>query len=140
VLDRAVPVWTSAFVSYVRQELGYVTDLHYRLLSEDLAGRWDYGTGPSRQGYADAVDDLLAARAVLPTLRVLIAHGRTDLVTPYFATRYLLDQMPAMTGSPAIELEVYAGGHMMYMNPASRRALAADAARLYRRSLAGEGD
>ena len=136
VLDRAVPAWTSAFVSYVRQELGYATDVTYRLLSSDLAERWDYGVGQSRQGYADAIDDLQAARAVLPSLGVLIAHGRTDLVTPYLASRYLIDQLPPMAGSPAIELEVYAGGHMMYMNPGSRQALARDVARLIDRALA----
>lgn len=135
VLDRAVPAWTSAFVSYARQELGYSTDLHYRLLADDLSGRWDYGTSPSRQGYADAVGDLLEARALSPSLQVLIVHGRTDLVTPYSASRFLIDQMPAMAGSPAIELKVYAGGHMMYMNAASRRALTEDVATLYRRAL-----
>ena len=94
VLDRAVPVWTSAFVGYAREELGYDTDVTYRLLNPELAGSWDYGTTPNRQGYAGALDELQAARAVLPSLGVLIAHGRTDLVTPYFASRYLVDQLP----------------------------------------------
>ena len=135
VLDRAEPAWTAAFVDYVRRELGYLTDVSYRLLNPDLAGSWDYGTAPNRQGYAGAIDDLQAARAVVPTLGVLIAHGRTDLVTPYFASRYLVDQLPLLAGAAPIELEVYAGGHMMYMVPASRQALARDAARLYAQSL-----
>ena len=132
VLDRAEPAWTSAFVDYARRELGYVTDVTYRLLAPDLSGKWDYGTTPNRQGFAGAVDDLQAARAVVPTLAVLIAHGRTDLVTPYFASRYLIDQLPPLAGATPIRLEVYAGGHMMYTVPASRAALARDVARLYR--------
>ena len=140
VLDRSVPAWTAALVSYARQELGYATDLHYRLLADGLAGRWDYGMGQGRQGYADAIDDLLAARAVLPTLPILIAHGRTDLVTPYLASRYLIAQMPKMAGSPPVQLEVYAGGHMMYMNAASRHALSVDVADLYRQALTGGAD
>ncbi len=135
VLDRAAAAWTSAFVAHARQELGYATDLTYRLLAEGLAERWDYGTTPSRQGYADALDDLQNARALLPSLEVLVAHGRTDLVTPYFASRYLIDQLPALPGSAAIELAVYPGGHMMYMNPTARRTLAGDVERLYQRAV-----
>ncbi len=131
MLARAEPAWTSAFVDYVRRELGYATDVTYRLLNEELAGKWDYGTSPTRQGYAGALDDLQAARAVVPSMGVLIAHGRTDLVTPYFASRYLLDQLPDLAGATPIRLVVYAGGHMMYMVPESRRRLARDAAQLY---------
>jgi carboxypeptidase C (cathepsin A) len=136
VLDRAVPVWTSAFVAYAREELGFETDVTYRLLNPELAGGWDYGTPPSRQGYAGALDELQAARTLSPSLQVLIAHGYADLVTPYFASRYLVDQLPPLAGAAPIELEVYPGGHMMYTRPGSRRALTEDARLLYRRALA----
>jgi carboxypeptidase C (cathepsin A) len=136
VLDRAVPVWTSAFVGYAREELGFETDVTYRLLNPELAGNWDYGTTPSRQGYAGALDELQAARTLSPSLQVLIAHGYADLVTPYFASRYLVDQLPPLAGAAPIELEVYPGGHMMYTRPSSRRALTEDARLLYRRALA----
>jgi carboxypeptidase C (cathepsin A) len=131
VLARAEPAWTAAFVDHVRRELGYATDVTYRLLNEEIAGKWDFGMSPTRQGYAGAIEELQAARAVVPSLGVLIAHGRTDLVTPYFASRYLIDQLPTLAGAKPIRLAVYAGGHMMYMVPESRRALARDAAQLY---------
>jgi carboxypeptidase C (cathepsin A) len=137
VLARAEPAWTSAFVDYVRRELGYATDVTYRLLNEELAGKWDYGTSPTRQGYAGAIDDLQAARAVVPSMGVLIAHGRTDLVTPYFTSHYLLDQLPRLSGAAPMRLAVYGGGHMMYMVPESRRALARDAAQLYAGPIGG---
>jgi carboxypeptidase C (cathepsin A) len=140
VLSRAVPAWTTAFVDYVRRELGYTTDVSYRLLDADLADKWEYGGTPTHQGYAGALDDLQAARAVVPSLAVLIAHGRTDLVTPYFMSRYLVDQLPVLAGAAPIRLEVYPGGHMMYMVPDSRRSLARDAGELYARALlAGAG-
>ena len=131
VLDRAAAAWTSAFVAYARQELGYATDLTYRLLAEGLAEKWDYGTTPSRQGYADALDDLQNARALLPSLEVLVAHGHTDLVTPYLASRYLIDQLPALPGSAAIELAVYPGGHMFYSRPDSQTAFRQDVKGLF---------
>jgi carboxypeptidase C (cathepsin A) len=132
ILDRSVAPWTSAFIAYVRDELGYRTDLPYRLLNREVGGRWDYGTTASHQGFAGVMDDLREARALNPKLRVMIAHGLTDLTTPYFGTRYLLNQMPPMPGAAPVDLKLYAGGHMMYMRPDSRRALAADAASLYR--------
>lgn len=58
-----------------------------------------------------------------PHLAVLIAHGMFDLVTPYFATQLLLDQIPASAGGDRIELAVYPGGHMFYTDDASRAAL-----------------
>lgn len=136
ILDRAVPVWTSALVGYVRDELGYATDITYRLLARDLSGRWDYGTTPSRQGYAGAMDDLQAGRALNPSLEVLVAHGYADLVTPHLASRYLIDQLPPLAGAAPIAFRVYPGGHMMYMRPGSRAALAADAKALVERALA----
>ena len=136
VLDRATPVWTSAFVAYVRQELGYRTDITYRLLDPSIGGKWDYGTTPQRQGYAGALDELQAGRTLNPALEVLIANGYTDLVTPYFGSRYLVDQLPPLTGAAPITVRVYPGGHMMYMRPGSRRALADDAQALYGRALA----
>lgn len=134
VLDRAVPVWTSAFVGHVREELGYRTDVTYRLLEGDLGGRWDYGTTPSRQGYAGALDALQAGRALNPALEVLVVHGYTDLVTPYLGSRYLLDQLPPLAGAAPMALRVHPGGHMFYMRPGSRRALTDDARELYARA------
>ncbi|WP_244635746.1 S10 family peptidase [Chthonobacter albigriseus] len=127
VLDRSVPVLTSAFVTYVRDELGFKTDISYRLLNGEIAGRWDYGTSASRQGYAGVLEDLQEARVLNPALRVLITHGFTDLITPYFASSYLVGQLPTLKGAEPIRLVNYAGGHMMYFRPESRRELTADA-------------
>ena len=67
-----------------------------------------------------------------PTTKVLIVNGRYDLVTPYFASRWLVDQLalPAAVRD-AIRIKIYEGGHMMYFRPKSREALAADAADLF---------
>ncbi|MBC8129826.1 MAG: peptidase S10 [Rhizobiaceae bacterium] len=131
LLDRSVPILTQAFVTYVREELGFRSDISYRLLNRDINQAWDFGTSPSRQGYAGVMDDLQEARSLNPSLGVLIAHGYGDLVTPYLASRYLVSQLPTLEGARPIETTVYPGGHMMYFRSESRRALARDATRLY---------
>lgn len=131
VLDRSVPVLTSAFTTYVRDELNFRTDVSYRLLNGEISGNWDYGTSPSRQGYAGVMNDLQRARSLNPSLGVLIVHGYTDLVTPYMASRYLVSQLPALPGAKPIRLDTVAGGHMMYFRHDGRRALKEAASELY---------
>ncbi|MCB8836928.1 S10 family peptidase [Aurantimonas sp. VKM B-3413] len=131
VLDRMGPIWTAAFVDYVRHDLGYRTDITYRLLEGEISRRWDYGNSGSDQGYADAMPDLQEARAYNPDLKILIAHGLSDLVTPYFASHYLVSQLPPLAGARAITLKDYLGGHMMYLRRDSRHALMEDARALY---------
>lgn len=131
VLDRSVPVLTSAFTGYVRDELNFHTSISYRLLNREISGKWDYGTSASRQGYAGVMDDLQRARALNPKLGVLIVHGYADLVTPYMASRWLLDQMPTLPSAKPVRLDVLDGGHMMYFRPDSRAALRQAAAGLY---------
>ena len=131
VLDRVGTALTATFVSYVRDEVGYRTDVTYRVLNGEVNRRWDYGTSPSRQGYAGSVGELQEARSLNPSMRILIAQGFTDLATPYLAARYLVSQLPPMPGAVPIRVEVYAGGHMMYLRPESRRALRLDAEAIY---------
>jgi carboxypeptidase C (cathepsin A) len=132
LLDRSVPVLSSAFVAYVRDELNFHTDISYRLLNGEIGRNWDYGTRPSRQGYAGAMDDLERARVLNPALGVLIVNGYTDLVTPYMTSRYLVGQVRSIPGAAPIRLDVLEGGHMMYLRPDSRQALKEAASGLYR--------
>ncbi|RWG39434.1 MAG: peptidase S10, partial [Mesorhizobium sp.] len=129
VLDRSVPVLTSAFVAYARNELNYRTDVSYRLLNGEISRNWEYGT--SGQGYAGAMNDLQRARSLNPSLGVVIINGYTDLVTPYLASRYLVNQLPSLADAKPIRLDVVEGGHMMYLRPDGRRALNEAASELY---------
>ncbi|MCA0031993.1 S10 family peptidase [Mesorhizobium sp. B263B2A] len=131
VLDRSVPALTSAFVGYARNELNFRTDVSYRLLNDEISHSWDYGTSASRQGYAGVMDDLQRARSLNPALGVVIVNGYTDLVTPYLASRYLVNQVPSLANTKPIHLDVVEGGHMMYFSPDGRRALKEAASELY---------
>jgi carboxypeptidase C (cathepsin A) len=129
ILDAAVTALTPLMVQYARDELGFKTDLPYHLLNRDVNRVWEYGS--NRQGYAGSLDDLQKARTLKPGLKIFIAHGYTDLATPYAASKFLISQLEPIATARPIDLHVYRGGHMMYMRPASRRALTADVRALY---------
>jgi carboxypeptidase C (cathepsin A) len=135
VLDSTVPLWTGAFVQYAQEELGYKTDASYRLLNREVRPKWDFGTSPTRQGYAGVLDDIQDARASNRALEVFIGTGYTDLITPYLAQTYLVGQLPPLEGASPITVEDYAGGHMLYLRPDSRRALKKDVEAMYERAL-----
>src|SRR3982074_2491779 len=91
--------------------LNWRVEQPYQLLNREVSSRWDWGRG--RTG-PEVVDDLRNDLAGDPNVRVLVAHGANDLVTPYFASQLLLDQLPAYGSAERLKLAVYGGGHMFY--------------------------
>jgi len=125
---------TSGFVNFARDELNFKTDRRYLLLNGDVARRWSWregGEGGPGQGGAGVSDDLREGLALEPRLHVLIAHGMTDLQTPYLGSRYVISQLPENLTRDRVSLALYPGGHMMYLRPASRAALHHDARAIY---------
>jgi len=53
------------------------------------------------------------------------------------APAYLVSQLPPLEGAAPITVQDYAGGHMLYLRPDSRRALKDDVQTMYRRALSG---
>jgi carboxypeptidase C (cathepsin A) len=135
VLDATVPLWTASFVQYAGSELDFKTDETYRLLNREARNKWDFGTSPTRQGYAGVIDEVQEARSANPALEVLIAGGYTDLITPYLASSFLVGQLPALPRAAPIQVKIYAGGHMLYLRPESREALKQDAKPMYQRVM-----
>ena len=105
MLDATVPLWTASFVQYAGSELDYKTDETYRLLNREARNKWDFGTSPTRQGYAGVIDEVQEARSANPALEVLIAGGYTDLITPYLASSFLVGQLPALPRAAPIQVE-----------------------------------
>lgn len=103
-----------------------IGDARYEILNDRVARQWDYGHD-GRCG-AEAISDLERALALDPRLKILIVHGLADLVTPYFVTKLLLDQMPSYGDGSRVRLVLLPGGHMPYLRDESRRMLR-DAAR-----------
>jgi carboxypeptidase C (cathepsin A) len=109
--------------------LGWKAPRAYRVLGKGVRWRWSG---------AESVSPLRRALVRDPTLRVLIVHGYADLVTPYFRTKLMLQQLPTIgPDNSRIRFEVYPGGHMFYSRDASRAQLRKDALALFEAIRAG---
>lgn len=125
VLDGYTRAYGAAFASYARNELKYETDLTYNLLNSDINRRWEWNDGGSRAS-ADATDDLRNLLSVIPSLRILVAHGYSDVLTPYGVSRYVIDHLPRTLVDGRVSLDVYRGGHMFYTQPEEHRRFTSD--------------
>lgn len=132
VLDDTRAPITTAMTDLYQHVLNWRVDRPYQLLNREVGSHWTWGRG---RVAPEAVDDLRNDLANDAQVRVLVAHGANDLVTPYFANQLLLDQLPVYGSAGRIKLSVYAGGHMFYNRDASRQALHEDAAAMFRDAM-----
>lgn len=130
LLDGLTRAYGGAFAAYARDELGFRTEMTYVLLASDISGKWDWGEHSGRSS-AGAGDDLRELLSLIPSFRLLVAHGYSDMVTPYGASRYVLDHLPPTDDPSRAQLRLYRGGHMFYIDPESRRSFSADARTFY---------
>jgi carboxypeptidase C (cathepsin A) len=128
LLDGLTRGYAGAFATHARDELGFKTDMTYILLANDISGKWDWEGG---RGGASASDDIRELLALIPSFRLLIVHGYSDMVTPYAASRYVLDHLPPIGDPSRAQLKLYRGGHMFYIDQDSRKAFSADAKAFY---------
>jgi carboxypeptidase C (cathepsin A) len=130
LLDGLTRAYGGAFAAYARDELGFKSEMTYILLASDISGKWDWGEGAGR-GSAGASEDLRELLSYIPSFRLLVAHGYSDMVTPYAVSRYVLDHLPPTDDPSRAQLKLYRGGHMFYIDAESRRAFSADAKAFY---------
>jgi carboxypeptidase C (cathepsin A) len=129
---------TAAFVSYARSDLQVRTDLPYVVLNNQTNRHWSWSGEGAGRGPVGTADDLAHALVTEPGLVALIAHGVYDLVTPYLASRFLVDQMALDPAARSrIELERYEGGHMFYTHAQALDAFSADVRALFARGVPG---
>jgi carboxypeptidase C (cathepsin A) len=130
LLDTVSRAYSGAMTVYVREELGYKTDMTYVLLSGDANNQWDWGRGGGRDN-ASVDEDLRTLLTLDPSFRLMVVHGYTDMVTPYSVSRYLLDHLPDFPNPSRAQLKVYRGGHMFYIDDESRLSFTKDARSFY---------
>src|SRR5258706_7866681 len=82
------PPFTAILTDYLRNELGYKTDLYY--YPSGGVQPWDYGV---QNGFGDTTSMLRNAMTKNPYMKVLVAAGYYDLATPYFAAEYTFNHM-----------------------------------------------
>jgi carboxypeptidase C (cathepsin A) len=116
--------YTGALNAYVREELNFVSDLPYEILTS-LYETWDYSKHQNK--FVNVAETLRAAMHQNPALRVLIASGYYDLATPYYATEYTVSHLGLDASLRAnLTLTYYEAGHMMYVHEPSLVQLHAD--------------
>ncbi|MBY0311986.1 MAG: hypothetical protein K2W85_07950 [Phycisphaerales bacterium] len=133
-LAGVMSAFTAGANALLRGTLGISTSREYVLVNDQA---WKSWVDDRADGYwarqLDCADDMRYGLAMNPSLRLLIAHGRYDLVTTYFASA----QTVATTRLPEelrknVELTVYDGGHMFYTWDRSRKLVQDDVGRLVR--------
>jgi carboxypeptidase C (cathepsin A) len=129
VLEGLKAPVTSAMMAIYTGKLNWRPDGVYNLANDDAFRQWNWGRGIGRP---ESLSYLQSALALDPRLHVLIAHGLFDLVTPYFTTVRLLNQLSDAASAERVKLAVYPGGHMFYSEDASRAAFRDAASALFR--------
>jgi carboxypeptidase C (cathepsin A) len=125
-----LPPFTAMFNNYVRNDLGYKTDMPYFVfaMGEGLWRQWNWGSAV--KGFPDTATALRAAMVKDPYLKVLVLEGYYDLATPYYAANYVIDHLnlPANFRKD-ISVETYDSGHMVYVNEQALAKLKQDVVR-----------
>jgi carboxypeptidase C (cathepsin A) len=110
--EAVVGPFTATFNDYARRELHFESDFPYEVLADFP---WNWRTAENK--YLDVAQDLRKAMIRNPYLKVWVCCGYYDLATPYFASKYTVDQMsldPSIRRN--IRLTYYQSGHMLYVN------------------------
>jgi len=111
--------YTSAFNTYLREELGYDGSREYTPSGATRDWNWQRAAGEGfirGAGTPNVGPDLADAIRFNPELEVLLVNGIYDLATPYFAAVWTMDHL----GLPDdlrdnIRRADFTAGHMMYV-------------------------
>jgi carboxypeptidase C (cathepsin A) len=129
------PPFTAMFTTYVRDELGYKTDMYY--YPSGGTQPWDYQV---QNGFGDTTSMLRNAMVKNPYLKVMVAAGYFDLATPYFTAEYTFNHMglsPEMHKN--ISWQFYQSGHMLYIDNDSHAKLKHDFSEFVSSALPKDG-
>lgn len=115
-------VYSAGLNQFVRADLEYESDLPYEILSFKVHPKWRYDS--FENSYVNTAEMLRTAMQKNPHLKVLVANGKYDLATPFFATGYTFDHLGVRDGlEKNIKHTYYDAGHMMYMDKKSLQKL-----------------
>ncbi|HSR42436.1 MAG TPA: hypothetical protein VLL48_09695 [Longimicrobiales bacterium] len=130
--------WNHAFApainQYLREELGFETDLQYNLFGP--VRPWSGGDEDFNAGEA-----LRQAMAQNPFLHVMVQSGYYDGATDYFTAKYVLWNMdPGGRLQERMRFEGYRSGHMMYLRSEDLEAANQHIREFIQASLPGPGE
>lgn len=112
---------TAAMTNLLREN-GKPPAIPYLVSNDMVFQNWQWSDG---HGMPEAVTALRKILALDQGLQVLVAHGYSDLQTPYFESTLILSQLPEFGGR--VQQRNYRGGHMFYSRDESRVQFRRDA-------------
>ena len=132
-------VYTTMWNVYLNGELQFTSTSPFMDLNDQAFLNWNFGhidpTGAEQGGITSlyTAGDLAASMALNPYLRVFVASGYFDAVTPFFQTVLDLENMPLNDSQTRRNLtkSYHPSGHMIYLDNESRSAMKTDLARFY---------
>lgn len=111
---------------YLRNDLGVTLDRPYYSSGPDVTANWVYdrSSGYREPSYVNTAPKLADAMVKNPSLRVLVASGYYDLITPFLDAEYTI----ARHGIDAsrVTMTYYEAGHAMYVNEEAFEQLTKD--------------
>jgi carboxypeptidase C (cathepsin A) len=117
--------FVAVFNDYVRNNLGFKTDISYKFLSEKINESWTWSKG--QQGYVNVTDSLAQTLSFNEHLRVFVASGYFDLTTPWLSQEYTLTHLilkPVLRKN--ITHKFYESGHQIYTSTDALEKLTQD--------------
>jgi len=91
--------FTAAINSYLREELKFVSERTYEILSFEPSRNWNWkhavpgGSGAFFPGSPNVQEDLVAAMLRNPHLQVQVENGFFDMATPFFGSEWTMDHL-----------------------------------------------
>lgn len=120
--------FASTIATHLANTLQFTTRSSYVMFSNAI-NTWNFAHN-GRQ-VPDTIPDLAAAIALNPHLKVLAVGGYHDLATPFYITEQDLARLNNGGNNPNVQVKTYMGGHMTFLDDASRVAQRADLAQFY---------
>lgn len=133
-VDQFIGGYASIANNYIRNELGYFYTDPYLIFNFDANRSWcwekDCHKDPKN---LDMTQDIRHLFMVNPGLKIFVASGLYDLVTPFAVAEFDINHLhlPLKLRSK-IEFKTYEGGHMMYMNKSIHEKLTSDIREMYK--------
>jgi carboxypeptidase C (cathepsin A) len=146
LINAVLPAYIAGFNHYLRTELKYGDDQTYKVFaSGDGNFTWDWrhespaGLRPAEYPVGtNVMPDLAYAMKLNPKMKVMLAGGYFDVVTPFLGGMYEMHHLPIPQKLQAnISYHYYLSGHMVYLNEGALKRFHSDLAVFIKGTEAG---
>ena len=120
--------YTAALMDYFARDLKVKMDRPYLTSNGKIYSKWNWRPVPAGKGwepnYVNVTRKMGDAMRTNKDLKVMIASGYYDLITPFFDAEYTFSRNGILTDR--VDFKYYEAGHMMYTNHRELEALCND--------------